>query len=167
MRSWGVEQEVHLLKVTELVRGGLRLLQFAVIHINKGFSVVSDAAAESSNDLVTWCEEPTHWKRPWCWGRLKAGREGDNRGWDGWMASLTMNLSKFQELVMDREAWSAAVHGVTKSQTRLSDWTEGWKLINFHILKINLQCDYIWRCGLQVINYIMRIMPSWMGLMIL
>ena len=42
-----------MLKVTELVRGGLRLLQFAVIHINKGFSVVSDAAAESSNDLVT------------------------------------------------------------------------------------------------------------------
>ena len=29
------------------------------------------------------------WKRPWCWERLKAGREGDNRGWDGWMASLT------------------------------------------------------------------------------
>ena len=34
------------------------------------------------------CEELTHWKRPWCWERLKAG-EGDNRGWDGWMASLT------------------------------------------------------------------------------
>ena len=39
--------------------------------------------------LVTWCEELTHWKRPWCWERLKAGGEGDNRGWDGWMASLT------------------------------------------------------------------------------
>ena len=37
--------------------------------------------------LATWCKEPTHWKRPWCWERLKAGREGDNRGWDGWMAS--------------------------------------------------------------------------------
>ena len=37
----------------------------------------------------TWCEELTHWKRPWCWERLKAGGEGDNRGWDGWMASLT------------------------------------------------------------------------------
>ena len=34
-------------------------------------------------------EEPTHWKRPWCWERLKAGRAGSNRGWDGWMASLT------------------------------------------------------------------------------
>ena len=43
----------------------------------------------SSNTLVTWCEELTHWKRPWCWARLKAGREGDNRRWDSWMASLT------------------------------------------------------------------------------
>ena len=39
--------------------------------------------------LVTWCEELTHWKRPWCWERLKAGGEGDDRGWDVWMASLT------------------------------------------------------------------------------
>ena len=43
----------------------------------------------NSNTLATWCEELTHWKRPWCWERLKAGGEGDNRGWDGWMASLT------------------------------------------------------------------------------
>ena len=43
----------------------------------------------SSNTLATWCEELTHWKRPWCWERLKAGGEGDNRGWDGLMASPT------------------------------------------------------------------------------
>ena len=43
----------------------------------------------SSNSLATWCEELTHWKRPWCWEKLKAGREGVDRGWDGWMASLT------------------------------------------------------------------------------
>ena len=41
----------------------------------------------NSNTLATWCKEPTHWKRPWCWERLKAGGEGDDRGWDGWMAS--------------------------------------------------------------------------------
>ena len=35
------------------------------------------------------CEELTHWKKPWCWERLKAGGEGDDRGWDGWMASPT------------------------------------------------------------------------------
>ena len=43
----------------------------------------------SSNPLATWCKELTHLKRPWCWERLKAGGEGDNRGWDGWMASAT------------------------------------------------------------------------------
>ena len=43
----------------------------------------------NSNTLATWCEELTHWKGPWCWERLKAGGEGDNRGWDGWMASPT------------------------------------------------------------------------------
>ena len=42
-----------------------------------------------SNTLATWCEELTHWKRPWCWKRLKAVGEGDDRGWDGWMASPT------------------------------------------------------------------------------
>ena len=36
-----------------------------------------------------WCEELTHWKRFWCWERLRAGGEGSNRGWDGWMPSLT------------------------------------------------------------------------------
>ena len=44
----------------------------------------------NSNTLVTWCKELTQLKRPWCWERLKAGGEGDDRGWDGWMASVTL-----------------------------------------------------------------------------
>ena len=43
----------------------------------------------NSNTLATWCEELTHLKRRWCWETLKVGGEGDNRGWDGWMASPT------------------------------------------------------------------------------
>ena len=43
----------------------------------------------SSNTLATWCKELTHWKRPWCWERLKAAGEGDNRGRDGCMTSPT------------------------------------------------------------------------------
>ena len=43
----------------------------------------------SSNTLATWCKELTHWKRSWCWERLRAGGEGGGRGWDGWMASKT------------------------------------------------------------------------------
>ena len=44
---------------------------------------------EEAETLATWCEELTHLKRPWCWERLRAGEEGDDRGWDGWMASPT------------------------------------------------------------------------------
>ena len=43
----------------------------------------------SSNTLATWCKELTHWKRLWYWERLRAGGEGGDRGWDGWMASPT------------------------------------------------------------------------------
>ena len=48
----------------------------------------TDVEAETST-LATSCEELTHWKRPWCWEGLGAGGEGDDRRWDGWMASLT------------------------------------------------------------------------------
>ena len=39
--------------------------------------------------MATWCKELTHWKTPWCWERLKVGGDKNDRGWDGWMASLT------------------------------------------------------------------------------
>ena len=49
----------------------------------------TDVEAETPNTLATSCEELTHWKRPWCWEVLGAGGKGDDRGWDGWMASPT------------------------------------------------------------------------------
>ena len=49
----------------------------------------NDAKAEAPSTLATSCKELTHWKRLWCWEGLGAGGEGDKRGWDDWMASLT------------------------------------------------------------------------------
>ena len=59
-------------------------------------------------------------------GGIGGRRRRDNRGWDGWMASLTKwaRVSKLRELVMDRKDWRAVIHGVTRSRTGLSDWTE-------------------------------------------
>ena len=86
--------------------------------------------------FITKCKELTHWKRPSCWEKLRAGGEGDDRGWDGWKASPTLWTwvwvisGNWWWTGMDRESWYAAVHGVTKSQTWLSNWTAlNWCLI--------------------------------------
>ena len=77
-------------------------------------------------NLATSCEELTHWKRLWCWEGLGAGGEGDDRGWDGWMAYwLDGRESEWTPGVSDGQGgWRAAIHGVAKSQTRLSDWSD-------------------------------------------
>ena len=72
---------------------------------------------------IWWCKGLTHLKRPWCWERLKAGGEGDNRGWDGWMTWWTWVW------VNSRSWWWTGRPGVLlsmglQSRTWVSDWTE-------------------------------------------
>ena len=75
-----------LMKVKEeSEKVGLKLNQSILKEISPEYSCWS----WNSDTLISWCEELTHWKRPWWWERLKARGEGDDRGWDGWMASLT------------------------------------------------------------------------------
>ena len=81
----------------------------------------------SYNPLATCCEEPTRWKRPWCWERLRAA-EGGNRGWDGWMASW-LNGREFEQTPVDSKGQRSLVHCSCKGSqgwTQLSNWTTKW-----------------------------------------
>ena len=73
----------------------------------------------SSDTLATWFEELTHWKRPWCWERLKTGREGDNEdemvGWHHWFDGHAFEQAP--GVGDGQKAWHAAVHGVSKGWT--------------------------------------------------
>ena len=84
----------------------------------------TDAEASwSSNTLATWCKELTPWKRPWYWERLKTGAEGDNRGLDGWMTSLTQWTWFW---VNSGICWWTGRPGVMRSMgSQESDRTEG------------------------------------------
>ena len=82
----------------------------------------------SSNTLATWCEKLTHWKRSWYWERLKAGGEGDNRGWDVWVASPTWQTCVWASSWSWLWTWKPGVMQSMGSQesntTERLNWTE-------------------------------------------
>ena len=100
---------VRLLRVPFTAR---RSNQSILMEISLEYSLEGLKLKLKLNTLAIWCEEPTHWKRPWCWEKLKVGREGDNRGWDGWMASATWWTWVW---VSSRSSWWTGKPGVLQS----------------------------------------------------
>ena len=107
----------------------------------------TDAEAET-NTLATWCKELTHWKRFWCWERLKAG-EGDNRGWDGWMASPTQWTWVW---VNSRSWWLTGKPGMLQSRgsqrvghnwaTELNWWSSLYIFLRAHVRTVRWKITY-------------------------
>ena len=134
--SWAIKKAEHqridafepwcwrrLLRVPQTAR---RSTQSILKEISPKYSL-EELIDTEINTLPTCCEKLTHLKRPWWWERLKAGGEGDDRGWDGWMTSPTRWTWVW---IRSRSWWWTGRSGmlqsmgVTKSLTRLSDWTE-------------------------------------------
>ena len=117
----------------------------------------------NSGTLATSCEELTHWKRLWCWEGLGTGEEGDDRGRDGWMASL----SRWTRVWVNSGSWWwTGSPGMlrfmgSQGQTRLSDWTElNWMAMKSSPLMMKFCCSLqnsflasVWKsstCGLSI-----------------
>ena len=90
---------------------------------NQPWKLIGRTDAEAEALILCLPGAKSQLERPWCWERLSAGGEAGHRRWfDSITNSMDMNLSKLQEIV-NREAWSAAIHGVAKSHTGVSNWT--------------------------------------------
>ena len=144
----------RLFRVTRTLKRSKKSNQSILKEISPEYSLEGLMLRPNFNSLAAWCKELTHLKRPWCWARLKAGGEGNDRGWDGWMASLTRWIWVWAS---SRSWWWTARSGMLQSlgsQRVGHDWaTElNWTEIN---VKTNIAweksqleklCMFIWVC---------------------
>ena len=114
----------------------------------------------NSNTLATWCKELIHWKRPWGWEGLKAGGEGDDRGWDGWMASLI----QWTWIFVNSGSWCWTGRPGVLQSTGSQRFRHGWATeLNWVQEQILLfQCDIliIWKeisfCSFEIIKQVTK-----------
>ena len=112
----------------------------------------------NSNPLAIWCKgvmATWGWligSFPWCWERLKVGGGWDDRGWDGWMASLDMGLSKLPERE-DREDWCDALH-------RLQWVSHSWETEHHHQLFHHLQNTFCMWPGVTLNSVLIKFISS-------
>ena len=114
----------------------------------------------NSNTLAAWCEELTHWKRPWCWERLKEEGEGDDRGWDDWMALPTCWTWVWAS---SRTWWWTGKPGVLQSMGSLRvrhDWATGLNRTSVILVQASLVAQLVKNpSAMQEILF-----DSWVGL---
>ena len=90
----------------------------------------------SSNTSTTWCEELTHLKRPWCWERLKAGGEEDDREQDGWMASLAQ-WHEFEQALGDTEGQGCLGYFSPRCHKEAA-WLSKWTTTTSHLYPLQI-----------------------------
>ena len=119
----------RLLRVPWTVR---RPNQSILKQIRPGSSLVGLMLKLKLQYLATWCKKLTHWKRPWCWEILKVGGEWEDRGWDGWMASLTqwswvwVNSESCWWIGRPAVVQSMGLQRVEHNWANELNWTEIW-----------------------------------------
>ena len=114
----------------------------------------------SSSTLATWCKQLTHWKRPWCWERLKAEEEGE-RGWDGWMALLIQWTWAWAN---SGRCWGTWEPGVQKS---MGSQRVGHNLVTEQQQMFNTYLDHLYLLFINFLHkkkyiYIMQVYCTWL-----
>ena len=121
--------------------------QFILKEINPEYSLGNWCWSWNSNTLATWCKELTHLKRPWCWEILKVGGEGNDRGWNGWMALLTWWTWMWAS---SGSWWWTGKPGVLQSmgsQRVGHNWVTKLNWTEFSDLNLHARCVVMCVCG--------------------